>query len=93
MSTSLINKLYGDVDTIIKMTMLGLRHVFEHINTTSQHELPPFFNRNFYSCLCRAQKLDYLALDSIVELASFYMILSKLITKITYFIHVVLFCI
>lgn len=73
--------------------MLELKHVFEHINMTSQHELPPFFNRNFYSCLCRAQKLDYLALNSIVELASFYMFLSKLITKITYFIHVVLFCI
>lgn len=73
--------------------MLELKHVFEHINMTSQHELLPFFNQNFYSCLCRAQKLDYLALDSIVELASFYMFLSKLITKITYFIHVDLFCI
>ena len=111
-STSLINKLYWDVDTIIKMVMLGLRHVFEHINTTSQLNCHPFLrhvfehinttsqlnchpflNRNFYSCLCWAQKLDYLAPNSIVELASFYMFLSKLINKITLFIYLFLFCI
>ena len=85
-STSLINKLYWDADTIIKMVMLGLRHVFEHINTTSQLNCHPFLNRNFYSCLCWAQNLDYLAPNSIVELASFYMFLSKLITKITFFL-------
>ena len=86
-STSLINKLYWDVDTIIKMVMLGLRHVFEHINMTSQPNCHPFLNRNFYSCLCWAQNLDYLAPNSIVELASFYMFLSKLITKIIIFIY------
>ena len=84
-STSLINKLYWDVDTFIKMVMLGLRHVFEHISTTSQLNCHPFLNQNFYSCLCWAQKLDHLAPNSIVELASFYMFLSKLITKITSF--------
>ena len=94
-STSLINKLYWDVDTIIKMVMLGLRHVFEHINTTSQLNCHPFLNRNFYSCLCWAQKLDYLASNSMVELASFYMFLSKLITKITsfFYYYLFLFCI
>ena len=73
--------------------MLGLRHVFEHINTTSQLNCHPFLNRNFYSCLCWAQKLDYLAPNSIVELASFYMFLSKLIIKITLFIYLfIYFC-
>ena len=75
------------------MVMLGLRHVFEHINTTSQLNCHPFLNRNFYSCLCWAQKLDYLAPNSIVELASFYMFLSKLIIKITLFIYLfIYFC-
>ena len=75
--------------------MLGLRHVFEHINTTSQLNCHPFLNRNFYSCLCWAQKLDYLASNSMVELASFYMFLSKLITKITsfFYYYLFLFCI